>query len=315
MLFRSDQPNGVNLDWNGSLSYRLSSQSSWISSVYSSYTPQMISPRTTFNIVNRYSHQIPWWGSGRFLSLTAGHGWQRNRYERSIESEFDRQTLLAGIRVPLIRNMSYYTNYEYSWAVDIYRDTTSHPQVWSSGIDYFLKINEPLSLTMDLRYRDEQNSEGTFTFLSGEDYIRGSLGLNYRPSADMEIYCDGSLRSVWTENPENPAFNDADIRLGVRASWDSFFRWSPQGTFTGTIYKDLNYNQHLDPNEPGIPGIGVKVGNQLVTTDDLGRYYARVRAKKVRVALDVSSLPQGFLTTNGYSKDQLVENGDRKSVV
>ncbi|HPB68261.1 MAG TPA: hypothetical protein PKU74_05055, partial [Candidatus Omnitrophota bacterium] len=117
-----------------------------------------------------------------------------------------------------------------------------------------------------------------------------------------------NVRSVWREAPDNAAYNDADVRLGVRTNWDTFFRWNPTGRFTGRVFNDANGNTVPDPGEAGLPGIGIKVGDKIVKTNDQGRYYAVVKAQKVRVALDISTLPSGYINSDGYMKDVLVDH-------
>jgi hypothetical protein len=42
----------------------------------------------------------------------------------------------------------------------------------------------------------------------------------------------------------------------------------------GRVYRDVNGNGHHDPDEPGLPGVRLRVGSRGVTTDSLGRYSA-----------------------------------------
>jgi len=42
----------------------------------------------------------------------------------------------------------------------------------------------------------------------------------------------------------------------------------------GRVYRDLNGNGRHEPDEPGLPGVRLRVGSRGVTTDSLGRYSA-----------------------------------------
>jgi hypothetical protein len=42
----------------------------------------------------------------------------------------------------------------------------------------------------------------------------------------------------------------------------------------GRVYRDLNANGRHEPDEPGLPGVRLRVGSRGVTTDSLGRYSA-----------------------------------------
>jgi len=306
-LSNPEKEDALNFDWNGSLNYALSSSSSWTTGTFVSYTPQLISPHESKTLSNMFNQRFPFFG-GRAMTLSLGQTYQQNRYDKSPASEFDRNSLSAGLRMPLFFNIGFYVNYEYSFVRNLLEDQWSYPHVLSTGVDYSWRMTDPLSGRMSLRYRDEENTTGQFSFLSGEDSIRGSLGFVYRPNADFEVYMDGNVRSVWREAPDNAAYNDADVRLGVRTNWDTFFRWNPTGRFTGRVFNDANGNTVPDPGEAGLPGIGIKVGDKIVKTNDQGRYYAVVKAQKVRVALDISTLPSGYINSDGYMKDVLVDH-------
>jgi hypothetical protein len=306
-LFNPDKEDDLNVDWNGSFNYPLSSASSWTTGAFVSYTPQLISPHQSRSIMNMFNQRFPFFG-GRAMTFSLGQTFQQNRYDKSPASEFDRNSLSAGLRMPLFLDMSFYVNYEYSFVHNIQADDWTYPHVLTTGVDYTWRMFEPLSGRMSLRYRDEEKTTEQFSFLSGEDSIRGSLGFVYRPNRDFEIYLDGNIRSVWTENPDNSPFNDADVRLGLRTNWDTFFRWNPTGIFQGRVFNDINGNTVLDLGEEGIPGIGIKVGDKVVKTNSQGRYFAKVKARKVRVALDISTLPTGYVNSNGFMKDVIVEH-------
>ena len=306
-LFNPDEPDTVNVNWSGSMNYSLSAASSLTTSAFAAYTPQLLSPYQSLTLTNLYSQRLPFF-YGRSMSFSIGHTVQSNRYDNSPASEFDRNALMAGIRMPVLPDLNFYANYEYSFVNNILLDELTYPNVFTAGVDYSWRWIDPLSTRLSFRYRNEENTDQPFSFMSGEDSIRGSLGISYRPNRDFEVYLDGNIRSVWTENPDNAAFNDANVRLGFRTAWDTFFRWNPTGLFKGVVFNDANGNTILDPGENGLAGIGVKVGDKLIKTDAQGRYAAKIRAHKVRVALDIGSLPLGYVNSDGFSEDIMVQH-------
>ncbi len=301
------EQDGVNFDWNGSMNHTLSSSSSWSAAAFVSYTPQLVSPHQSMSLTNYYHKRFPFL-YGQAMSMSLGHSFQRNRYEESPFAEFDRNTLSAGFRIPLFPDVGFFANYDYSFVHNIQEDLQTYPQVFTAGVDYNKTLYNHVIGRWSLRYRNEENATGQFSFLSGEDSIRGTVGLSYRPNPGFEIYLDSNVRSVWTEDPDNPAFNDADVRIGFRSSWDTFFHWNPTGIFQGRVFNDSNGNARYDPGEEGLADIGVKVGDKTVRTNSRGEYFATVRAKKVRVALDLGSLPMGYINSDGFMRDIVVEH-------
>ena len=43
-------------------------------------------------------------------------------------------------------------------------------------------------------------------------------------------------------------------------------------TVAGRVFLDRNADRQRDPNEPGLPGVGVSNGREVAITDSQGRY-------------------------------------------
>ncbi len=70
-------------------------------------------------------------------------------------------------------------------------------------------------------------------------------------------------------------------------------------TARGYVFEDLNANGVRDPGEPGVPGVGVSNGVDVVTTDDRGRYEIPVEDDTILFVIK----PRDYMTP--VSEDQI----------
>lgn len=299
--------NSLNVDFNSSVTFPAGLNAQWGSSFSYVNTRQMLSPREYIALSNNYSRSYKV-GKSRYLTLSAGNSYQQSRFSQSQFSDYNRYGMRAGLRTGLIKNLSYFLNYEYFWARDIFLKSSSNPTTLSTGLSYHLNPTDSLSLGLDVNYRNEEDAEGNFSFLAGEDSVGGGLNVTYRPAPNFEIFMDGQLRSVWSEIRGNPSYNDADIRFGVRSNWDLPVRWNPTGAIRGVVYKDFDGNGLQGRNEPGIPGIRVRAGRQETITNDHGEYTIEVSAKKARIGLDINTVPAGFVFSTALTRDVAIRH-------
>ena len=294
-----DNEDAFNIDSGISLYLPLNKTFRWNNTLYYSNTEQLISPRRSIRFGSSITKtiEIP---KLRPFSTFLGFSFQRNRYSTSPQSDYDRYSMNTGIRMSLIDNLSVYGNFEYSIAEDISTGSKAYPTVFNSGLSYSHKFGSSFYSRYSLTYRNEENTDKPFSFLSGSDTFGGTWSLSYRPNVDMEIYMDLTGRNIWAEEAAEIARNEADLRFGVRAAWDTFFSWDPTAVIYGQVYKDLNENLRYDPEEPGIPGIAINIGRNKTISNENGEYRLRTRGKKVKVALDVDSIPSGYVFTNEF---------------
>lgn len=304
-----DNPDKLNLDLNSSLSWFIDNDSRLRTSLRYLNAPGIISPHRDFQMSNTYSRRFPFF-SDRELSVFLGTTYQRSRYPLSPASNYDRYELFSGLRFPLIASLYYYLNYNSSWVEESFSGLEYNPSVLSTGFDYYASLTPWLSMRFNLGYRDEENTEGTQSFLAGEDSLDASLGLTFSPrDSDFEFFVDGRMRSVWAENALRDAYNETEVRWGVRSSWDLPLRWDPEATISGAVFKDTNGNNIKDPGEEGIPGAIIKIGENEVTTNENGEYYSKARAKRASVLVDISSLPEGYIFSSELSKKVDIVHG------
>jgi hypothetical protein len=307
-------PDLINMDFSTSYSRPINDMSSWGASLGYVYTPQELSPRQFAQMGSSYSKNIKV-GSTRYLSLSLSQTLQWARYKDSPTSDYDRIGLRAGMRYKLIKNLFYSLSYEYIVVRDVFNSDWSSPTALQTGLNYNTPLTDRLSLDFDLSYRNEEQSQGNFSFLSGEDSISKTISLTYRPVDRISIYMDSQLRRVWPQDTVlTPAYYDWNLMVGLRADWDLPFRWNPTGTIQGVVYKDYNGNSIQDNNEPGMANIKVLAGKYETKTNENGEYSIKASAKKVNVSLDLKTVPQGFVFSTALSRDILIEHNHAKRV-
>ncbi len=297
-LINPDRYRDQNFDWVTSFDRALSKSSRFDTDLYFLYEPGLISPRRDTRLTNRYSKQFDVTDKKR-LDIFVGDTYQNSRYSFSPSSDFDRYSLLAGLRYPILDHLSYFANYEYSWVHEPLTDQNTQPSVFDTGLSYTQRLSPSWTSNVGFSYRDEERADGNHSFLSGEDNITGTLGFNYRPKkSDFEIFIDSRVRNIWAERESSVSSNEADVRFGLRSAWDTFFIWNPTGIVHGVVFQDKNANNKRDPGEKGLANITVQVGKTTAVTNGQGEYQAKVKAKKVLAAIDMSTLPEGHILSS-----------------
>lgn len=306
-IFNPDRPHAFNYDLNASLNFPLPEFSNFRTSLFYVNTPQEVSPRENFQLLNNYSRSFNILDN-RPLSVFVGNSYQHNRYKLSPISDFDRYSMSTGFRVPLIQSLHYFFNYEFSWVEEPLTQDDSFPQVYNTGISYYKKLSDFWSGNLGFSYRNEENVEGLHSFLAGEDSIIGTMGFNFHPKDDFEFFVDSQFRNVWPESKSRDHYAEAEIRWGIRSAWDLPFHFNPKADVGGYVFKDLNGNALKDNEEPGISGVKVGIGKYQVKTDQQGRFGLKVSAKKVLVEVDTDSIPKGFVSTTPLFEEIEIQN-------
>lgn len=300
ILPNQDDPQAFNYDTNAHVRVPLADNYRMDTTVRYVYTPGEAFPRRFGSGDVRLTRDFQVWAERR-ASVYVGAVNQFSRFEYSPESEYDRNALTAGIYLPLINTLTAFINYEYSWLHERFSGDDYHPAVMNTGLQYNKQLTEKLTGNLGVTYRDEQDTTGRNSFLAGEDSVALSAGLNYAPKNDVNLYCDARFRNVLAQVPNNPSYNDLDVRFGMNMAFGLGVSWDPIGTVSGFVYKDLDGNKEFNPNDlgfsgdEGLAGIKVKIGNHETVTDQRGWYSMRVRGKRVTVMPVMESLPPGFI--------------------
>ncbi len=311
-IFPNEQdPEALNLDSNVHTRIPFGEKYAVDAAVRYVHTPGEMSPRRYASVDGRLTRELPVWG-GRKGSVYVGGVDQRSRFSFASESEYDREAVSAGVQVPLTRSLSGYLNYEYSWLHEKFSLEDYNPSVMNAGLSYSKQLTNKLSGNLGLMYRDEENVEGRNSFLAGEDSVSASAGLSYNPKTDVNFFCDSRLRNVLAQIPDNPSYNDLDVRFGMRMAFGLGFSLDSEGIVTGFVFKDRDGNKKFDPQDTnvlgdeGLAGIKVKIGDKEAVTDERGWYRLAIRGKKVIVTPVLESLPTGFVfSTPSFAKLEL----------
>jgi len=291
----------VNYDWTASSGYNFTPTLVWTNNTYYSYNPELSFPQrnlsatttltknNTVNILGRHS-----------LTMYSGYTYQKSQNTLSPTSDYLRNSLFGGSRLSLVDNLYLYGTYTYSWLDELQSGTRSNPAVLEAGFDYNKDITKTISGNYRICYRDEDDAASVHSFLAGEDSLEGSMSLSYRPSRDVQFFVDGRLRQVWPHNG-NAQYIEADVRLGTKILWDSFFKWSPSVEVEGYVFKDLNSNGKMEKGEEPIAGARINIGPQVAVSDKNGKFRAVVRAKAVTATLDINTISKGYVLTTPNS--------------
>ena len=294
LYFNPNDTQALNLDANGHLHVPID-RNLW-SDAGVSYTDTRgeLSPRRNLNVDERLSRSFDTWNA-RKGTLYGGGTYQKSRNAFSEAFEYDRYTVIAGFQLPLTDKLSSFASYEYSWVHETLSGDDFNPNVFTVGGNYTKPFTDKFTGTLRVNYRNESGVQGTNSFLTGEDSLEGSVGLTYNPANDVSVFFDGSLRRVWSQIPANPSYYDMNLRVGMRLAFGVPVHWDPVGAIGGYVYKDKDGSGQYKPGDEGVAHVKVKVGDQEVTTDKDGWYYADVRAKKVLVTPVQESVPNGFI--------------------
>jgi len=248
----------------------------------------------------------------RRINTFVNYRHQENTNFSAHSLDYINDKVTAGIRFSLIGQLYCYLNEEINWLKARLSAQNSTPQALEAGLDWSERfLNTPFYGNFRFTYRDEKNASSPLSFLSGEDYIEGYSELTYRPQPDKELYCSSRIRKVHPEDSEVNRRIEAEFRAGMRYLWNTGVRWESMGTVEGYVFKDYNDDGLRQRDEPPIEGIKVWLGKDKYQVTDLFGYYrfAKVRAKKAYVSIDVASLPAGFVLTGPAVQEAMITHG------
>ncbi|MFH1238768.1 MAG: SdrD B-like domain-containing protein, partial [bacterium] len=241
-----------------------------------------------------------------------GYRRQESKSFSSHSYDFINDKLTAGLRFSILGELYYYLNKEYNWLEERFSGDHSQPHAMETGLDWRGRVLfTPFDATMRLIYRDEEDTTSNLSFFSGEDYLEGYSELSYQPSEESELYCSTRIRNIWADNPNINKRIEADFRAGMRYFWDTGIRWESVGIVEGCIFKDYNSDGLRQRDEPPVEGIRVWLGKDRSKTTDIFGYYkfTKVKARKVFVNIDTSTVPSGYNLTVPATQEVVVSHG------
>lgn len=226
--------------------------------------------------------------------------------------DYSNQRIFGGLRTELVNNVFYYLNGEYIWVDSEASDDIVGSRAYETGLEWVKQfVALPVFANLRLTYRDEEDAESEFSFLSGQDYLEGYLQLTYRPKKDTELYFNTRMRNIWADNPDVEKRMDFDFYAGMRYQWDTGVRWESVGDIAGFVFKDMNADGLKQNGEEPVEGVKVWLGkDRMIETADSGYFvFRKVRARSVAVSLDVMSIPTGFTPTGPVTQEVGIDHG------
>jgi len=304
-----NNPNALNYDANGHLRANIT-QDLWSDTDFNFMDTQgELSPQRSLGVNQRLSKSFGIWNSLRG-TIFGGGGYQNSHSSGSNISDYGREDVTTGIQLPLTRQITSYVNYEYDWLNQpISAGGISHPSVINTGLSYQKQLTTKLSFNSQLDFHDELGVRaGNNSFLSGEQSVIITTGFNYNPSPDVNIFADGNASQVLS-HIGSPAYDDFEVHVGVRITLGGATYWDPLGTVSGIVFKDKIGDGKYVSGDEGIPGVKVKVGDKMATTDKDGRYHIQVRARGVDVMPVLDSIPGGLIFSTPQKINLQIKQG------
>lgn len=176
-----------------------------------------------------------------------------------------------------------------SSADDLYSNT-------SFNLNYV--INPSLSLYLSSNYNRNKTDNSEVN-----DTVSGATGFKYQISRDTNLSCEYNINSynLKTEKDKWPR----NWSVMVYISQNFGFSSPPNfGIIEGIVFSDINANDRLDPNEPGIEGVTLYLEDKRETITGAQGYFrfANIVPGKQKVYLDLDSLSSN-LTTKELNKE------------
>ncbi len=297
--FNPGSRDDLNYNYNGSAQVIFNPTTNLNTNVYYTNTPQLSFPSRNLSATSTLNKNIPvFWLGKNYLNVYGGFTYQDSVNPLSPTSDYERDAVVAGLRVPLIPYLYAYSSYSYSWLRETQSGQRSTPQVLEAGLDYSRSFTKKLSGGFRFLYHKEQNAGSLHSFLAGEDSMEGSLNLTYSPYRDVQFFGDAKVRRVWPVTSNAQKYSEVDVHLGAKILWDSPLVWSPLTRIEGHVFKDANGNGKREDGEEPIAGARIHVGPQTVISDKDGFFRVEVRAKTVTATMDVNSVPTGYVLTS-----------------
>ncbi len=262
-----------------------------------------LGPSRFRNLGFQYNERIDLWGKKATLFSRYNH--RISHILTNSLSDYRQDQGVIGLYTTLFWGLNFSVQKEWNALEDIEVGRFTHPSVMTYTLDTNRQIGDsPFFVEARLRFRDEEETEASNSFMTGEDSAEFSGGLFYREYEDFELFLTGSMTQYVAESlAVSSARVEAQFYTGMRYSLDTGFRWGAVGSFEGYVFKDQNGDGQRQPEEPGLAGMLVHSSDgKEATTDEDGHYaISSVMGKKAVLTLDSSKIPYGFVPTGDSS--------------
>lgn len=297
LFLNPDEPDAINFDleWGGDVD--LTPQTVLSSSYNRQKLLGRLFPSDATSISTSLRQRI-----GHFPLLSQGsvfteHVYRDLRSVSSPESDFHSHTVRAGVGAPLTETLSWEAAQQWTFLREELSGADNIPRETTAGIHYFQRFHVlPVSLRGGFNYSIASNAESANSFLSNEERMAWDAGLRYYVSPDLEAFVDSRLLRRHRTAANEFEFN---LETGVRYFFDTGLSWEPSAKISGIVFQDLNGDGKQQPGEAGLPKVAVTgTGERTALTDAGGRFYlGTLRGTRAKVAVDLSTTPQGLVPT------------------
>ncbi len=232
----------------------------------------------------------------------------KSKNTTSPAQDFNNNRVLMGLNFRLLSDLYCYYRKEFNFLRNKFSGERAEPQAQEVGLSFYRQIGAtPFYGRARLYYRDEEDTESSLSYLSGEDRLEGEGEVTYKPNPDSETFVRLRVANVWAERTGVAKHVDLDLSWGMRIVWDTGCRWFTRGAFNGIVYKDVNADAVKQESEEGVPDVRVRVGGKEVVTNAYGYYYiSDIVGPSALVRLDTGSLPRGFAPTSDAKREEEV---------
>ena len=256
-----------------------------------------------YNFTTRYSKRLPVriLGNERNLSTYIAYYYGRTVTPTSRDNDYRRDTIKAGLSLPITKSLVGNLSYERSRVTENYQSDRGYPRIITAGLSYYAYLNSKLTMSSSVYYRDENESDTVHSFVSGQDAVDYYINFSYSPNDQVNMYVDGSVHRIMSDVSDASRRVTSGVRLGTNITWDSFICWAPKTLVKGRVFVDENGNKIYDPGEFTLPDVRINVGNRSGVTDDEGLYGVKIRARSALVEVFIPSLPAGHIVSTDVS--------------
>lgn len=316
LIFNPDDPQALNIHTDLGMSIVPSDTSSILLTFQDLDDSGRIGPTHQTTIGGQFNQRFSIFGHpATFFSR------YQNRNSRILTNDlnnYEQDQVVLGFYVPIFWGINFSVQNEWSRLDEPNLDRVSYPRAITYTWDYSRQIlDTPFYLDARLRIRDEENTESSNSFMSGEDLTEVSGGITYREYEDLELFLNGSYT---TYNPESLNLSghrmEAQFITGMRYVFDTKIRWSVVGSFKGYVFKDANGNGIKEPGDVGMKGMSITSsdGHEAVTDENGFFEFKSIPGKQVTFVLDSGKIPYGYAPTSSVQQQREILQGQTQEV-
>ncbi len=244
----------------------------------------------------------------RRLSTFLSYQNSKSKNYTSPAQDFNNNRVLMGVSFRLLSDLYCYYRKEFNFLRNRFSGESAQPQAQEVGFNLYRQIGTtPFYGRARLYFRDEEDTESTLSYLSGEDRLEGEGELTFKPNPDSEAFLRLRVANIWAEKAGVAKHVDLDLSWGMRIVWDTGCRWFTRGAFNGLVYKDVNADGVKQRDEEGVADVLVRAGDKQAKTNAFGYYFIPdIVGPTALVRLDTGSLPSGYSPTSDAKREEEV---------